>query len=266
MTGSQQHQTMLFSYATDEPASLAKQRKRTIVSLAPSMVGHQFNMWQILSPELKRTGKQISIQCQCLCGHTQWVDRWNLQLSKSRGCLRCMGQMNRLTPSSPTLGRRYDAIIARCSNPKNPKFKDYGGRGIECRFGSRAEFVRYVEQFLPHSDYKGLEIDRENNNGHYEPGNLRLTTRAEQLINRRSTRWSSYKGQKVPQAHAYHVLRTIDSNVLYSPLTVANLVRKLQLSIEEIIVRYYTLVSSKPKGLTTLPMPDIAIASRYLGT
>jgi len=37
---------------------------------------------------------------------------------------------------------------------------------------------------LPHPDYEGWQIDRINNDGHYEPGNLRLARRKDNLLNR----------------------------------------------------------------------------------
>jgi hypothetical protein len=85
------------------------------------------------------------------------------------------------------LGRRYDAIIARCNNPTHRHWKSYGGRGIRCLFETRMKFILWVVSNLPHKDYKGVEIDRENNDGHYAPGNLRLVTRLENTQNRCNT-------------------------------------------------------------------------------
>ena len=36
----------------------------------------------------------------------------------------------------------------------------------------------------PHPDYKGVDIDRSDNDSHYEPGNLRLSTRSKNLRDR----------------------------------------------------------------------------------
>jgi hypothetical protein len=73
----------------------------------------------------------------------------------------------------------------RCNNPKCPGYKTYGQRGIKCKFKNADEFVDYMTStFKQHP--KGLEIDRINNDGHYEPGNLRLVTKSINLSNRRT--------------------------------------------------------------------------------
>lgn len=49
--------------------------------------------------------------------------------------------------------------------------------------------VDYVLLHLPHESYDGLEVDRINNDGHYEPGNLQLSTRRQNANNRYTTFW-----------------------------------------------------------------------------
>jgi len=73
---------------------------------------------------------------------------------------------------------RYNAIMARCRNPKAINYRRYGGRGIELRV-ERYYFIRW---FLRKSkgDFS-LEVDRRRNDGHYEIGNMRLVTHKENV-------------------------------------------------------------------------------------
>jgi hypothetical protein len=79
---------------------------------------------------------------------------------------------------------RYTAARNRCNNPKNPQYEYYGGRGIEFRFESFEQFLAEVGR-RPSPNYS---IDRINNDGHYEPGNVRWASRSEQAYNRRKAR------------------------------------------------------------------------------
>lgn len=81
--------------------------------------------------------------------------------------------------------KRVNAWFQRCRNPADKSWRNYGGRGIECRFATVKEGMEYVLQHLPHPTYAALDIDRQDNKGHYEPGNLRLVSRKENLANRR---------------------------------------------------------------------------------
>ena len=79
----------------------------------------------------------------------------------------------------------WQNMKARCLNPNNPRFKDWGGRGIEvCK--RWMDFVNFLEDMGEKP--KGLTLDRVNNNGNYEPGNCRWTTRKEQRQNRREAK------------------------------------------------------------------------------
>ena len=77
------------------------------------------------------------------------------------------------------LSKRFHAIKPRCTNSNSQWYHCYGGRGIKCKFKSAKEFVNYVVKELHYDNYekvKGLQIDRINNNGHYESGNIRFVT------------------------------------------------------------------------------------------
>jgi hypothetical protein len=69
----------------------------------------------------------------------------------------------------------------RCSSSSTSNFNNYGGRGIQFKFASFDEFYADAGD-RPSPDHS---IDRIDNNGHYEVGNVKWSTRHEQLCNRR---------------------------------------------------------------------------------
>lgn len=193
MMDSQPRPTTKSSQMGERRSRWGKRHPAWLGSALPEMVGRQFGRVVIVSSKIKRVNGYIRLRCRCLtCGKVKWILKDNLK--KQDGCQSCS---QRKSIHQPVLGRRYDAIIARCNNPKNPAYKHYGGRGIECLFSSRADFVSWVERNLPHKDYRGVEIDRRDNDGHYAPGNLRLATRREQMLNKRDTAKMLFRGQLI---------------------------------------------------------------------
>jgi hypothetical protein len=87
-------------------------------------------------------------------------------------------------PRVHTLGARYDAMVQRCNRDTHVSSHRYKGRGIEVRFETREVFIRWALATYPDSDFKKLVFDRIDNNGHYEPSNLRLTTYSVNLRNK----------------------------------------------------------------------------------
>ena len=86
------------------------------------------------------------------------------------------------------LYQTWSGIVNRCLNPKRPHFHNYGGRGIkvyEAWIASPTPFIEWIEANLgPRPD--GHTLDRIDNDGHYEPGNLRWATPQQQALNTRS--------------------------------------------------------------------------------
>jgi len=74
----------------------------------------------------------------------------------------------------------YKSAQHRCRNPRDKAWKYYGGRGIEFRFTS---FVQFIAELGPRPE--GTTLDRKDNDGHYEPGNVKWSTRSEQRLNSR---------------------------------------------------------------------------------
>lgn len=82
------------------------------------------------------------------------------------------------------LRNRRGHMLQRCNNPNNPRYDQYGGKGIKCLFESAEALADHIID-LGYSTYeqiKNLVIHRPNDNGHYEVGNIQLLTRSEHSI------------------------------------------------------------------------------------
>jgi hypothetical protein len=85
----------------------------------------------------------------------------------------------------------YSNARQRCTNPNAINYEYYGGRGIEFRFDSFEQFLSVVGS-RPSDQYS---LERIDNDGHYEPGNVRWATRIEQHRNVRSNVHLTFQGE-----------------------------------------------------------------------
>ncbi len=80
----------------------------------------------------------------------------------------------------------------RCENPRNPRYKDYGGRGIKV-----CDQWQSFENFLADMGMQppGRTLERNDNDRGYEPGNCRWATRTDQASNTRINNRLTYNGK-----------------------------------------------------------------------
>lgn len=86
-------------------------------------------------------------------------------------------------------------MIDRCEKRSTINFQDYGGRGIKVCSRWRESFAAFLEDMGPKpSPGRTSSLDRIDNDGNYEPGNVRWATRIEQARNKRNNRLITING------------------------------------------------------------------------
>jgi hypothetical protein len=143
--------------------------------------------------------KRRSWECVCDCGGiiVTAASRLKNGYCKSCGCLKSEADSIRFAKHRKRFSREYNTwthMKQRCFNPKNAAYKDYGERGITvCKrwIDSFEDFLSDVGE-APGKEYM---IDRIDNNGNYEPGNVRWALSSTQNSNKRNNIIITYKGE-----------------------------------------------------------------------
>lgn len=154
------------------------------------LTGQRFGRLTVLERCGSKNGGSVWL-CVCDCGNKIVATGGNLRRrTKSCGCF----QKDRAKETQTSHGMAHSkisyvwvAMKQRCGNPNNKGFHNYGGRGITvCQEwkDSFQAFYDYVSR-LPNFGEKGYSLDRINNDGNYEPGNVKWSSKTEQNQNRR---------------------------------------------------------------------------------
>lgn len=162
--------------------------------------GQRFGRLTVVDPERRRenphgSGTQRAALCICECGTEKLVSIYQLLNGKmdSCGCLtreRVYAQYGLSETVSDARYRLYVLhyfVMKRCYEPGHDGYKNHGGRGINVwePWLDGHRFVEDIERDLGPVVY-GMTLDRIDNDGNYEPGNVRWATWAEQKANQRS--------------------------------------------------------------------------------
>jgi len=173
-----------------------------MVKVKKSLDGMRFGRLKVIkqckdyvTPKGRHSSKYL---CKCDCGNETEVMANSLKmgLSKSCSCLqkeKAKQQTKHGLVNHP-LYVKWHNMIQRCENTKDVAYKNYGGRDIKvCKDWHDARI--FLKWALPKYK-KGLQIDRIDNNGNYEPSNCRFVTSSENIINQRKRKdnTSGYTG------------------------------------------------------------------------
>lgn len=174
-------------------------------SLGPLTIGQKIGNLTILDhvEKNKLTGNYF-YKCQCDCGYIKNINAGSLRNNRTKTCGRTKlcnfafvqkSRADKFHNLEDNLDyKRLHHIIQRCYNPDYPNYEFWGGRGITVYqewINNPQTFFDYLktlpetrEQFEKRTKQKA-SLDRINNDGNYEPGNIRWATNQEQNQNRR---------------------------------------------------------------------------------
>lgn len=161
------------------------------------LTGQRFGRLTVLRFVGKRESEHLW-RCRCNCGNASVVNGGNLRTGHTRscGCLHSEATTARNTTHGMSHSRGYRHwadMISRCENPNCEGFRYYGGRGITVCSRWRRSFENFIlDMGQPPA---GLQIERRNNDGNYEPGNCYWATRSQNARNKRSNHRITFRGR-----------------------------------------------------------------------
>lgn len=156
----------------------------------PFTIGDKHSHWELLRQLPSERGHR-KVEARCSCGLVRIVNLASIISGQSRSCGQCRRSM---------LGRKHgkwksteytiwSQMKQRCFNPKSPSYYNYGGRGIKVCESWKNSFEEFFSD-VGNRPSKLHTLDRfPNNDGNYEPSNIRWATASEQRLNKRPDIW-----------------------------------------------------------------------------
>jgi len=156
-------------------------------------------------------------RCLCDCGNECVITSGAIRSGRatSCGCFAKEVQLTRQKTHGLSKSREYKIwaeMIRRCHIQKSYSYPKYGGRGIRVCDRWRRSFENFYADMGPRPSPKH-SLDRKDNNGHYEPGNVHWATAVAQARNTRNNRFIEHEGRRLTLAEWSE-----ESGIAYSTL------------------------------------------------
>ena len=160
------------------------------------LTGGTFGRLTVLGIDRVAEGRTYWV-CECSCANkTHLVVRGDCLVSgqtMSCGCLR-HETVTKHGMYNTRLHRIWTGMRQRCTNENNPKYYNYGGRGVTFD-PAWGDFEVFKDWALANGYTDELSIDRIDNESGYYPSNCRWTDIITQENNRSSNCHFSYSGE-----------------------------------------------------------------------
>lgn len=171
-----------------------------------SLIGTKYGRLTIIGFEHAKRHWMWRMRCDC--GNEKTLNPSDVKTGKTRscGCLHNEAARERASKftnhvkDNKRLYGIYNGMKKRCYSPKEPRYADYGGRGIViCDEWMDEEhgFDNFVAWANKNGYKDNLTIDRIDVDGDYRPENCQWKTLKEQNNNKRQTLWVEYKGERI---------------------------------------------------------------------
>lgn len=159
------------------------------------LTGQRFGMLTVIERAGNNSSGSALWRCICDCNNETIVRTavLNNGHTASCGCQKLQSRLRHGMNNTP-LYSSWECMKARCNNPHNIGYSNYGGRGIQV-CDEWNDFVQFMEWANVNGYKEGLTLDRIDVNGNYEPDNCRWATKQEQANNRRTCIMITYFGE-----------------------------------------------------------------------
>jgi hypothetical protein len=160
------------------------------------LTGRRFERLTVIGEAEPDKNGHARWNCRCDCGEEKTILSTHLVRGSIRSC-GCQRAKRRTKhkQSRTKLYKVWEEMKQRCNNQNNASYSNYGNRGISVCPEWQDDFQVFYDWAMENGYADGLQIDRINNDGDYEPGNCRWVTKKENLRNKRQSVFIEYHGQ-----------------------------------------------------------------------